>query len=95
MIETNQGETTIKGTRAEIAADLLCIFRAALDECPLLLLIALEMVSDEPNAQMEAKDKDAETKMRIKALASVLSLLPKEELEALKKKAGWKNEDNN
>lgn len=85
MIETNHGETTMKGTRAEIAADLRCILQAAMDEAPLLLLIALEMFIGEPNAQVE--DEDAETKMRIKALALALSQLPEEELEALKKKA--------
>lgn len=86
MIKTEQGETTMKGTRAEIATDLRCILQAAFDEAPLLLLIALEMFI-EPNAQAEDEDEDAETKMMIKALASVLSMLPKEELEALKKKA--------
>lgn len=86
MIKTEQGETTMKGTRAEIATDLRCILQAAFDEAPLLLLIALEMFI-EPNAQVEDEDGDAETKMRIKALALALSQLPKEELEALKKKA--------
>ena len=88
MIKTEKGKTTFKGSRSEIAADLTCIMQSALEETPVPFLIALETFSEElMNAQIV---KDTVTD-RQKMLAVVLSQLPKEELEALKKKA--KGED--
>lgn len=83
MIKTEQGEVLIKGTGVEIAADLLVIFKTALEEAPISLAVAL-MEFENNLTSMKA---EKETEERIKALASVLSQLPQEELEALKKKA--------
>ena len=83
MIETNHGEITIKGNGVEIAADLLVIFNTVIDESPISLAASL-MEFENNLISMKA---EMETNERIKALASVLSLLPKGEFEALKKKA--------
>lgn len=84
MLKTEKGKTTFEGSASEIAADLVTIMQAALEETPVPFLMALETVSDElMNAQI-VKDTVAD---RQKMLAAVLSQLPKEELEALKKKA--------
>ena len=83
MIETNHGEITIKGNGVEIAADLLVIFNTVIEESPISLAVSL-MEFENKLTSMRAEH---ETEERIKALASVFSMMPKEELEALKKKA--------
>lgn len=83
MIETNHGDITIKGNGLEIAADLLVIFNTVIEESPISLAVSLMEFENNLTSMMSEK----ETEKRIKALASVLSHLPEEELEALKKKA--------
>ena len=93
MIKTEKGKTTFQGSDAEIAADLAAIIQAALENNPVLFLVALEAVCDERDAQERAKDRidrqkeTNEEQIRLEAFAAMLSHLPKEELEALKKKA--------
>lgn len=87
MIKTEKGITEFDGTGSEIAADLASIMQAAVEKTPVQFLIALEAFRAIPNAPAMVKDKDAETKTRIEALAALLAILPKEELEAIKKKA--------
>lgn len=83
MIKTERGEVLIKGNGVEIAADLLVIFNTVIEESPISLAAALMEFAN----NLTSKKAEMETNERIKALASVLSQLPKEELEALKKKA--------
>ena len=83
MIKTEHGKLLIKGSSAEIAADLLIIFDAVIEESPMSLAAALMEFEE----NLVSKKAEAETNERIKALASVLTLLPQEDLEALKKKA--------
>lgn len=94
MIKTEKGKTTFEGSLSEIAADLGAIMQAALEETPVPFLIALEAVSEElMNAQVikntvtDPQKKTNEEQIRLEAFAAMLSHLPKEELEALKKKA--------
>lgn len=83
MIKTEHGELLIKGSTVEIAADLLIIFNTVIEESPMSLAAALMEFEE----NLVSKKAEAETNERIKALASVLTLLPQEDLEALKKKA--------
>lgn len=80
MIKTEKGKTTFQGSAAEIAADLNSIMQTALEKAPVSFLIALEAFSVPMKTEETVTD-------RQKALAVALSHLPKEELEALKKKA--------
>lgn len=87
MIKTNKGEIEMKGNGAEITADLLVILDTTLEEFPIALVIALTEFEKCVNTKADEAEKETETKMRLEAFAAMLSHLPEEELEALKKKA--------
>ena len=87
MIKTNKGEIEMKGNGAEIAADLVTILDTAFEEFTLSLVIALEEFEKRANAKADEAEKETETKIRLEAFAAMLSHLPEEELEALKKRA--------
>lgn len=94
MIKTNHGEIQMKGTSAEIAADIFVILDAAFEEFPLALVIALGDFEQHARIQTDKADKDKETKIRLEAFAAMLSHLPEEELEALKKKANGEGQND-
>lgn len=87
MVKTDQGEIQYKRTGAELAADLVTILDTAFEEFTLSLVIALGEFEKRASTKADKAGKDAETKMRLESFAAALSRLPKEELEALKKKA--------
>ena len=86
MIRTENGDVHFVGTGGEIAADLLAILDAALENVPLLLIAAVEEFGNSIEEQKNRQNEDNK-QIRLEAFASMLSHLPKEELEELKKKA--------
>ena len=88
MITTKKGLTTITGTRTEIFADLYAIMMAAHDKVPDELLAAVEKFvedcDDARSMQLDVSD-NLTTDQKREALAAVISHLPKEEQERLKK----------
>ena len=91
MIKTENGDVKFRGTGGEIAGDLYAILDAALEEVPLLPAHALEEFQNKIKGQKET----SEEQIRLEAFAAMLSHLPKEELEALKKKAEEGQNDGN
>lgn len=82
MINAEGEKVRIEGTREQIEVELFLIMKTALEECPVQLAIALELMERTMNKDLEKADsKEA----RLAAFAAALSLLPEEERQRLKK----------
>ena len=82
MINAEGEKVHIEGTREQIEVELFLIMKTALEECPVQLAIALELMERTMDKALEKAD-SKET--RLAAFATVLSLLPEEERQRLKK----------
>ena len=82
MINAEGEKVRIEGTREQIEVELFLIMKTALEECPVQLAIALELMERTMNKDIEKAD-SKET--RLAAFAAALSLLPEEERQRLKK----------
>ena len=82
MINAEGEKVRIEGTREQIEVELFLIMKTALEECPVQLAIALELMERTMNEDLEKAD-SKET--RLAAFAAALLLLPEEERQRLKK----------
>lgn len=92
MIKCEKGMVTLKGDEAELTADfstIICAFRAKYGEHLAEMAIRLSRASEEELEEMNERTKEAleraEKELRLLSMAGVLSMLPEEELERLRK----------
>ena len=82
MIKTEHGKTHMEGSASDLADDFYCIMKTAFDKVPFILERALAtLIHSEGAERMQEDDEDA----RLEELAAMMSLLPPEELERIKK----------
>lgn len=86
MIQTEKGNTKIRGPRAEIVADFYCILATGMTECPAELLRAMELFEHEMREDMKEAEEGSSEDERLAAFTAALSMLPEDKREEIKKK---------
>lgn len=84
MINADGEKVHIEGTREQIEVELFLIMKTALEECPVQLAIALELMERTMDKDFKKERIDGK-EARLAAFAAALSLLPEEERQRLKK----------
>ena len=86
MIQTEKGNTKIRGPVPEVIADFCAIMTAGMKEFPAEFIIALELFEHETNEEMKKAEEGSSEDERLAAFTAALSMLPEDKREEMKRK---------